>query len=154
MKGRQTADIPKGKSGLVLKTAAVAIVAMLAVVCLAFLNIDSSSADPDSGECGDNVTWAYDGDHTLTISGTGEMTDYNYTPPWYNYRGAITDLVIGDGVTTVGEGAFNCLNNLENATIGSSVTSRSRWPGSLTSKSWTATPKSSPPRRWWYRLNW
>ena len=31
----------------------------------------------DSGSCGENVTWTLTADGTLTISGTGAMTDYN-----------------------------------------------------------------------------
>ena len=29
-----------------------------------------------SGDCGDNLTWSLDGRGVLTISGTGDMTDF------------------------------------------------------------------------------
>ena len=40
----------------------------------------------ESGECGENVTYTFDYDTgTLTISGEGEMSDYNYTSsPFYD----------------------------------------------------------------------
>ena len=34
-----------------------------------------------SGACGDNLTWSLDSDGTLTISGTGNMRDYDYDDP-------------------------------------------------------------------------
>ena len=45
----------------------------------------------DSGECGENVTYTLDSEGTLTISGTGEMEDYNYSyyiykAPWDSFR--------------------------------------------------------------------
>ena len=38
------------------------------------------SAEVDSGTCGDDLTWTLDASGTLTISGTGEMTD-SYSSP-------------------------------------------------------------------------
>ncbi|MBR3893819.1 MAG: leucine-rich repeat domain-containing protein [Clostridia bacterium] len=42
----------------------------------------------------------------LTISGVGEMYDYNYDAPWYNSRSAIKRVTIQDGVTSIGNMAF------------------------------------------------
>ena len=49
-------------------------------------------------------------DGTLTISGEGEMSDYAWNgAPWYPYRELITNIVIENGVTTIGDNAFmNC----------------------------------------------
>ncbi|MCD7782890.1 MAG: leucine-rich repeat domain-containing protein, partial [Firmicutes bacterium] len=61
-----------------------------------------------SGTCGANLTWALTSDGTLTISGTGEMYNYNKASyvPWYSYRDNITAVVIEDGVASIGQYAF------------------------------------------------
>ena len=47
---------------------------MLALLCL---TVSSAWAD-DSGTCGTSLTYSYvESTHTLTISGTGAMTDYS-----------------------------------------------------------------------------
>ena len=59
-----------------------------------------------SGTCGDNLTWIFTADGTLTISGTGEMNNYDNTvPPWWDYNNDITAVVISQGVTSVGNKA-------------------------------------------------
>ena len=64
-----------------------------------------------SGKCGNNLTWILDSDGTLTISGSGEMADYNSLDdqPWAKQRNSINKVVIGDGVKSIGGSAFaNC----------------------------------------------
>ena len=56
-------------------------------------------------ECGDDLVWSYK-DGTLTISGTGEMDDYEEDAPWAAYKKEITKVVL-EGVTYVGARAFN-----------------------------------------------
>ncbi|MDR0307255.1 MAG: leucine-rich repeat protein [Chitinispirillales bacterium] len=65
------------------------------------------------------------GNGVLTISGTGAMANYTSTSsiPWYNYVNSITDVVIEDGVTSIGNRAFLFSTNLTSVTIPSSVTS-------------------------------
>ena len=85
----------------------------------------------DSGTCGaqgDNLTWTLDSDGVLTISGTGEMADYDgpepgdgvYYTPW---GGGISSLIIDDGVTSIGDNAFVDCRSLTSVTIGDGVTS-------------------------------
>ena len=45
---------------------------------------ESSTTIVDLGECGDNLTWTLDSEGVLTISGTGEMTNYLNNQPWNN----------------------------------------------------------------------
>ena len=67
------------------------------------------------GDCGDNLTWSLDSDGTLTISGTGAMKDYGYRSdlvPWDLMKNQIQNVVIGDGVTSIGDNAFGQCTNL------------------------------------------
>lgn len=77
----------------------------------------------DSGSCGENVTYTYvEATHTLTISGTGAMTDDMWPfLPWDNYETEIVQIVIEEGVTSIGERAFsNCA--IETITLPRSLT--------------------------------
>ena len=102
---------------------------LLCVLLLASLLPVSAFADTTaSGKCGDNLTWTLDGDGTLTISGTGKMKDYypsnnDTTAPWGENCSLIKSVVISDGVTSIGYGAFYNCSNLTSVTIPDSVTS-------------------------------
>ena len=81
-----------------------------------------------SGTCGDNLTWTYDvTTNTLTISGTGAMYDYETDPfdmndgPWGTYASKIKNIVIEDGVTSIGDYAFYRCEAVESIAIGSDV---------------------------------
>ena len=81
-----------------------------------------------SGVCGaegDNVTWTLDSEGTLTISGEGEMSNWDFGPdvPWYEYNSKIDNAVIDDDVTSIGAGAFWECHNLTSISIPESVTS-------------------------------
>ncbi|MBR4224393.1 MAG: leucine-rich repeat domain-containing protein [Oscillospiraceae bacterium] len=93
------------------------------------------------GNCGaedsDAVTWALtDEDNdgirdTLTISGEGAMADYEFanntsSAPWWAYRKDISNIVIADGVTHIGDTSFYYLGeNCDevNVTLPTSITS-------------------------------
>lgn len=78
-----------------------------------------------SGSCGTGVTWTLTSYGVLTISGSGAMTDYSSLSaiPWSSYISDITRVVIKEGVTTIGNGAFYSCNNLESVSIPVTVTS-------------------------------
>ena len=79
----------------------------------------------ESGKCGKTVTWTADPyTSKLTISGTGEMYSFSFNgSPWYDYRGFIYTLEIKNGVTSVGDYAFNECGNLRTAVLADSVKS-------------------------------
>lgn len=80
-----------------------------------------------SGVCGENLMWNYDeATGVLTISGTGEMYDweYEFAAPWENYKcNKMKKVIIENGVTSVGDYAFCHLYDLEEISISDSVTS-------------------------------
>ena len=67
-------------------------------------NINGITGTPIEGT---SLLWSFDGaTGELTISGTGEMPNYTTNAPWYAYRDSIKTVVIEDGVTSIGGGAF------------------------------------------------
>ena len=82
-----------------------------------------------SGTCGNSITWELSCEGVLTISGNGEMPNWSspQNGPWYEYREDITSIFIGNGVTSIGEGAFYECSGLTSVTIPSSVTSIGRF---------------------------
>lgn len=62
--------------------------------------------------CGTNASYVFDSaTGTLTISGTGATNDYNLIKraPWTNDKPNITKIVVGEGITEIGEYNFyNC----------------------------------------------
>jgi len=68
-----------------------------------------------SGSCGENVTYTLYSDRELVIAGTGAMTEWEDSSqiPWYAYRDSIRAANIGDGVTTIGDYAFQWCITME-----------------------------------------
>ena len=76
-----------------------------------------------NGACGENVDWVMTAGGTLTISGTGAMADCEWnSAPWARACSEITSIVIGDGVTSIGNNAFQYCSSLTGAAIPGSVT--------------------------------
>lgn len=128
------------------------ILGILAAIALSFCSLPqnmplnplrpaiTASAAETSGTCGENLTWAYNkSTKTLTISGTGNMDDYDaclslepagfYNPnkhrPSYYVDGDITKVVIEDGVNGIGAYAFY-FQSVTEISIPDSVTTLSK----------------------------
>ena len=102
---------------------------VLAVLMIAsLLPATALAADiVDSGTCGaegdgSNLTWTLDSEGVLTISGSGDMRDYDYSSPWYENGNQIQSVFMANGVTSIGNFAFNECTSLTSMTIPDSVT--------------------------------
>ncbi len=82
------------------------------------------------GYCGtsgheSDVTWELTGEssnYTLTINGTGATPGYNWgTEPWHGYKDGITSVIIGNGVTGIGQYAFSGYSHITSLTIGNNL---------------------------------
>ena len=93
---------------------------VIAMVPMGAFSITASAETATSGTTGD-CTWTLDGT-VLTISGNGKMYNYAYLDksPW---RTDITEVIIKDGVTSIGSSAFDGCSSLTSVTIPDSVTS-------------------------------
>ncbi len=75
-----------------------------------------------SGTCGKNLQWKLTDEGVLTITGIGEMKDWGRNArPWSPYSD-VKQVIIGDGVTTIGGSAFSYCSSLTSLTIPNSVT--------------------------------
>ena len=85
-----------------------------------------------------DITWSVYDSGKLVIEGTGATPDWS---PWFEYKEQITDVIIGDGITTLGERNFMNYPNLKTVTIKGvlSKISNSAFEGCKQIKSITAT---------------
>ena len=88
------------------------------------INVDFVGITYASGTCGENINWTIDGDGTMTISGTGDMTDYSseYDVPWCSNRTVVSTVIISDGITSIGDWAFYHCDNLTSISMPDSIT--------------------------------
>ena len=86
----------------------------------------SPDSAPTSAEVhsvpGYDITWCFDSG-TLYIGGSGEMPDYSYSnyAPWHDIGKRVSKIVIGEGVTYVGDMSFRDYNNVMEYNISSTV---------------------------------
>jgi hypothetical protein len=70
-----------------------------------------------------NLKWKLRTDGTLVISGSGAMEDYGKEKaPWYDYRSDIKNITLSEGVTSIGEYAFDECESLTGITIPEGLT--------------------------------
>ncbi len=88
-------------------------------------NFHKSDQPATSGKLSDKVTWEVTGENqtkTLTISGDGkaELTPSKSgeaTAPWSSYAADITNLVIDEGIETLGDDLLKGFTNLQTITL-------------------------------------
>ena len=112
---------------------------MAPTVAFAAEDDEGNTPPATSGTCGaegnaDSVKWNFNSSTgTLKISGTGKMSNLNNstetenisdgagTYPWANLKDSITNIVIADGVTSIGSKAFIAYTNVTSVNIGKDV---------------------------------
>ena len=108
-----------------------------AAMCLSALTVNAVSAiktdapsgivselkTDDSGPCGESATWTFS-NGTLTVTGTGKMTNWQMVENvrWSKYMSQIRNVVIGEGITSVGARAFYNARNLTSVQLPSTLT--------------------------------
>lgn len=99
---------------------------------LQFAALPDHIVDGDSfGAEGNNLNWNLSAAGTLTVSGSGEMEQYLDNPPWR--ESFVRSLVIEEGVTSIGQFAFQSLESLTEVSL----------PESLASIGWSAFARCS-----------
>ena len=95
------------------------------LLLLVFALLPMFTMADEGGSCGKDVSYSFEtATGTLTIQGTGEMKNYNFTlTPWRSYRSDILVVIIKDGVTSIGNYAFFDCSALSFVSIPNSVTS-------------------------------
>ncbi len=91
----------------------------------------SDFSSGQSRQCGDDIFWDYK-DGTLTLSGTGRMYDYNTEydryevistdAPWTDAFESVNKIVVGEGITYIGNSAFEHFQELEEIELPSTLT--------------------------------
>lgn len=89
---------------------------------LSTLSADPYAAKSTASASGSykNINWTFS-DYTLTITGSGAIPDFSHytSTPWYSLN--IQKLVIGDGITAIGQDNFACAYSLSSVTFPDSL---------------------------------
>lgn len=82
----------------------------------------SAYALTTSGSCGASANYSIDGT-VLTVSGTGEMADYNRASdrPWVDFTDTITSVVVEEGIVSIGYNAFLSFSVLTDVSLPSTL---------------------------------
>ncbi|MBO4681129.1 MAG: leucine-rich repeat domain-containing protein [Clostridiales bacterium] len=77
----------------------------------------------DASGTENNIKWTLK-NGTLTLSGKGNMPDWDYSnrPQWYDHSEEITKVVVGKGIKTVGKSAFENLENAKSVSLPAGIT--------------------------------
>ena len=102
----------------------------LSIILLMLIGTMSSAWAQKAPIPNSDLTWELTGtapDLTLTISGTGEMPDFFVLDeddrPWSDDLSDITTIIVDDGVTSIGNVAFDYCTNLTSVTLPNSLKS-------------------------------
>ena len=101
------------------------ILAVLLALLMLVSSIPYAVAEEEatSGKCGESVFWRFDkSSKTMTISGSGPMSNYINDESPFCYKSDIESVLIGEGVTSVGDWMFEGCDGLKRVTLPDSVT--------------------------------
>jgi len=108
---------------------------LLVLVAVSFYSCKKEEIDEPAENCtpvasgeAEILTWVLCDNGTLSISGTGAIPNYNNNnSPWNNWNDYISNVIISDGVSAIGNNAFFGCHNLTSITIPNSVTIIYNW---------------------------
>ena len=87
----------------------------LCVALMLPLAVPVQAAEAEGGDFGPGLSWRLE-DGCLTISGNGAIPDYTHdakeSAPWYDARYSVTELVLEEGITAVGDFSLFDLANV------------------------------------------
>ena len=96
----------------------------LSLIMLISLSACGKTVVREEGSCGKLARWTLDSDGVLTISGRKNMDEFLYHgTPWHDSRENIRAVVVEEGITHLGDNAFEGCEKLETVTLAESVTS-------------------------------
>lgn len=93
---------------------------LLIIILVTISSLPAYAAE--GGTCGSDLNWELEAG-VLTITGSGDMTDYtdNNLAPWYDNAEDIKSVVLTSGITSVGNYAFYGCSNMTSITIPKSL---------------------------------
>ena len=112
-------------------TSLIIVLAMLVTTLFCFNVTSAFAAKPTSGTCGNNVKWNLNTTTgVLTLTGKGATKDYGETAlkgiaPWNESRDLIKSIVVGEGITSLGQLLFNKCTVAESVSLPSTLTKMS-----------------------------
>lgn len=121
----------------IFKTVATSLVLALIFSISSFVFIAAAETLSSSGECGKNVSYSFNEETgELRIFGTGDMDNYDSASPlegflwapWFRERDYVKNVIIENGVTSIGSCAFDGCENMTSVVI----------PGSVKKIGWSA----------------
>ena len=106
-----------------------------------------------AGYCGENLFWTLDNDGVLTVSGTGEMYDFDsasseHPYPWTGLTSSVKTLVLEPGVTSIGAYAFSGCTQMTSAVLPASLTVIGTYAFSRYGSSLTDIYYDAPAEQW------
>lgn len=99
---------------------------ILLIIIISFIMPASVFAEIlDSGTYGEGITWSFDDEYVLNITGNGIISDFESgwdgSSAWKLYRGDTKSIILNDGIETIGKFSFCNSPNLLFVTFPNSV---------------------------------
>lgn len=97
---------------------------LIIILSLVFMCSTVNAASGTFYLSGGNLKWKIDSNGTFTITGNNAIKGYFYPArfPWHGYRTRIKSIVIGSGITKIGDKSFYSCKNAKSVTIPNTVT--------------------------------
>ena len=95
-----------------------------AVFVIAAIALAMPASAAYSGQLNDKITWTLTDAGVLVLTGTGNMPDYSASnpAPYAQYKNSIKNVIVGNGITSLGNMAFSEFSGLGSATLPSTIT--------------------------------